>query len=78
MIILRVAMGHGWLKETADEINSAIAFRPGASTTVHEQNQGIRMTLYDIGDSISGPETPLDSDVSIGKHMAVTDVVSLA
>ncbi len=36
------------------------------------------MTLYDIDDSTSGPETPLDSDVSIGKHMAVTDVVSLA
>ena len=78
MIILRVAMGDGWCKETAAEINSAIAFRSGASTTVHEQSQEIRMTFYDTGDSKSGPETLADSDVSVGKHMVVTDVVSLA
>ena len=26
MIILRVAMGHGWLKETADEISATPVF----------------------------------------------------
>jgi hypothetical protein len=78
MIILRVAMGHGWLKKTANEINSTIVFGPGASTIDHEQNQGTRMTLYNTSSSTSGLKTPVDSDVSVKKHIAVTDVVSHA
>jgi hypothetical protein len=32
MIILRVAMGHGWLKETVNENNTALVF--AASTRI--------------------------------------------
>jgi hypothetical protein len=34
MIILRVAMGCGWLKETGNDLNSALEF--AQSTTVRE------------------------------------------
>jgi len=75
MIILRVAMGHGWLKETVKEINTAIAFVPGASTTFHEQSQAVRVTIYNTGSRLSDPEMP--SDVSIRKNTSVAGVVPL-
>ena len=74
MIILRVAMGHGWLKETVKEINTVLTFT--ASHTVHEQSQGVRVMIYNTGGPISGPGMPADSDTSTKKHMSVTGVAS--
>jgi len=78
MIILRVAMGHGWLKETVKEVNTGLVFaeRP----TTHEQSQGICMTVYNTEVPISLPGTTSDSSHStVKKHMPVSaaDVVSL-
>jgi hypothetical protein len=39
MIILRVAMGRAWLKETVTEFNTALVFAEPA--TFHEQSQGV-------------------------------------
>lgn len=75
MIILRVAMGHGWLKETVKEINTMPTFT--ASPMVHEQSQGVRVMIYNTAEGpISGPGTPADSDMSAKKHMGVTGVAS--
>jgi hypothetical protein len=61
MIILRVAMGRGWLKETVDEFNSAIEFARPA--TLQEQSQGA-MTICDTVDPISCPETPVNGSAT--------------
>jgi len=76
MIILRVAMGRGWLKETVNEFNSAIEFAQPA--ILKEQSQGARMTICDFVDPISGSGTPVNSsDTSSIKDMSRTGVVSL-
>ena len=77
MIILRVAMGHGLLKETVKEISTGLVFaeRP----TTHEQSQGICMTVYSTSTEV--PITlPGTSDIShstVKKRMSAADVVSL-
>jgi hypothetical protein len=41
MIILRVSMGRGWLKETANELNSALVFaEPATVYDIDKQSQG--------------------------------------
>jgi hypothetical protein len=64
MIILRVAMGRGWLKETETEINTTLAFAD--PPMVHRQGQRVRTTIQNIEGSILGPGTLVnDSDMSI-------------
>jgi hypothetical protein len=76
MIILRVAMGRGWLKKTVKELNTALVF--AQPTTVHEQSQGVRVTIHNTVGTISGPGTPAgSSDMSVEKHMSAADVVSI-
>ena len=74
MIILRVSMGRGWLKETANEFNSALEFTQPA--TSQEQSQETCVTEYNT-DPTSGPST-LDnkSDASAPKDTSRTGVVS--
>ena len=70
-------MGHGWLKDTVKEINTALIFMEPA--TVHEQSNGIHITIYNTEGLISGPRMPLNvSDISVKKHMSTAGVVSLA
>jgi len=49
MIILRVAMGRGWLRETANELNTALEF--AQPVTVHEQSRVGRMTICNTEDT---------------------------
>ena len=77
IIILRVAMGRGWLKQTADEISTTLVFARPATT--HEQSQGIRRTIYNTEEPISGPEMPMNKvDTSIKEQMRTANVVSFA
>jgi hypothetical protein len=41
MIILRVAMGRGFLKETVKEINTTLVFARPATVTVDEEISGV-------------------------------------
>jgi hypothetical protein len=76
MIILRVAMGSGWLKETMKELNTALVFAETA--TVDEQSQGGFVTIHLAEESISVPGTPAGSpDVSVRKQMSAAGVISL-
>ena len=76
MIILRVAMGRGWLKETVDEFNSTTEFAQHA--TLEEQSQGACMTIRDTVDPLSGAGTPVSSsNSSTTKDMSRPGVVSL-
>ena len=59
MIILRVAMGRGLLKETVKEINTTLVFAKPA--TVDEDCREVRMSIYDIEGSTRGPEMPAAS-----------------
>jgi hypothetical protein len=72
MIILRVSMGRGWLKETVKGINTTPMF--ASAITTHEQSLGVCVTIYDTEDPISGPVT--SANTSTRKHMSVTGVVS--
>jgi len=64
MIILRVAMGRGWLKETVNEINTTLAF--ANPPMVQGQSQGVRTTIHNTEGSMLGPGTPENnSDMSI-------------
>ena len=56
MIILRVAMGRGWLKETMNEINTTLAF--ANPPMVQGQSQGVRTTIHNTEGSMIGPGTP--------------------
>jgi hypothetical protein len=77
MIILRVAMGRGWLKETVREINTALVFVE--PVTLHEESREVRMTIHSIEYPTFGPGMPEKrSDTSIKGHMTAVDVVSLA
>ena len=66
MIILRVAMGRGILKETVEEINTTLV-------PVNEKSRGSRTTVYEIEGSKRGPGTPSDcgssSGASVNEHM---------
>jgi len=76
MIILRVAMGSGWLKETMKELNTALVFAETA--TVDEQSQGVCVTIHLADEPISVPGTPAgNSDMSVRKQMSVAGVISL-
>ncbi len=55
MIILRVSMGRGWLKETVKEIDTAPIF--AAPNMTHEQSLGVCMTIYETEDPISSSGT---------------------
>lgn len=64
MIILRVSLGRGWLKETVNEIDTTLAFTD--PPMVHRQSQGGRTTIHNIEGSILGLGTPANnSDISI-------------
>jgi len=74
MIILRVAMGRGFLKETVKDINTTLVFAKPATVTVGEKSRGDRMTIYEIEGSTSGPGTPAaSSGTSVYEH---TEAVS--
>ena len=74
---LWVAMGRGWLKQTADEISTTLVFAKPA--TIHEQSQGVHRTIYNTEGPISGSETPMNKlDTSIKEQMSITNVVSFA
>jgi len=62
MIILRVAMGQGWRKETSKELTTTVVFAPTA-VRVHEQSRGVHVAIYDTKDN-SGPGTPEDVSIS--------------
>ena len=69
MIILPVAMGRGWLKETGNEISTAPVFA---------KSQGVRMTINTEG-RIFGPGMPDNSsDMSIGERTSKAGAASLA
>src|SRR6266850_4707107 len=64
IIILRVAMGHGLLKETIQEISTALVFAQPATVDAKSQ-----MTVHKSEGSIYGPRTPaVGSDTSINEH----------
>ena len=70
MIILRVAMGRGFLKDTVKEINTTLVFASPATGTVGEKSRGSRMTIYEIEGGTSGPGThAASSGTSINEHM---------
>jgi hypothetical protein len=78
MIILRVAMGPGWLKETVNEISTALVF--AETPTVHEQSQGPgpRMTIYNTEVHAPSPGMAENSSgVSIEKRTSKAGVASL-
>ena len=73
MIIFRVAMGRGLLKETVKEIDTMLVFaKPDTVTVVDsEKGQGVPMTAHEIEDSLCGPGTPAaSSGTSVNEHMA--------
>jgi hypothetical protein len=72
MIILRVAMGRGLLKETVKEIDTMLVFaKPATVTFVDETCRGVRMTLDEIEGSTCGPGTPAaNSGTSINEDMS--------
>ena len=65
MIILRVAMGHGWLKETANEFNTAPVF--AKPIMVHGQGRAVFVTTHNMIESpIYGPGMSAESlDTSV-------------
>jgi len=75
MIILRVSMGHGWLKETVKEVNTAIVFAEPAQR--HAQSHQSRMTAHTMSTD-SSPISPRmaanKSDVSVKMDMSTADV----
>jgi len=75
MIILRVAMGHGLVKKTVNEFNTALVF--AEQTTMHAQGHGVCLALHNTVGVITGHETSATrSEASIGKHLNVADVIS--
>ncbi len=81
MIILRVAMGQGLLKETVREMDTALVFAEPATVTAHEQSQGVSVTTHSTERPISDLGVPENkSDMSIKRQMSADDVrfVSLA
>ena len=70
MIILRVAMGHGWRKETVKEINTTLVFAAPTTARVHEQSKGVHVTIFNRKDRNSGVESP--TDASTRTHVSST------
>jgi hypothetical protein len=69
MIILRVAMGRGFLKETVKETNTTLVFAKPATVTADGEYRGERMTIYDIEGSTCGPgRLPPALITSINEH----------
>jgi hypothetical protein len=76
MIILRVSMGHERLKETVNEIDTALVF--AKPSTIHEQNQEC-MTMNNTEDPISVPGMPANSShIPIKTQVSIADVAPLA
>lgn len=80
MIILRVAMGHGLLKETVEQISTGIAFAERPAQRTEKSSNGLQTTM----DSSEGPTLGLTtfeqgSDSSIKKQRGTfnTEVVSI-
>ena len=70
-------MGHGWLEGTVNEIDTALVF--AEPTTIHEQSQGVCMTINDTEDPIFVPGMPAkSSNISIKTQMSTADVARLA
>jgi hypothetical protein len=70
MIILRVAMGRGLLKDTVKDINTTLVFAKPATVTIGEKSQGSRMMIYEIEGSTCGPEMhAASSGTSVNEHM---------
>ena len=55
MVILRVAMGRAWRKETVNEINTGLVF---AGVQAHNQSQDARTTIFNPEDPKCGPGMP--------------------
>jgi len=70
MIILRVAMGRGLLKETVKEINTMLVFaKPATVAAVDEKSQEARMTIHEIEGSLCSPGMPAaSSGTSVNEH----------
>jgi hypothetical protein len=73
MIILRVAMGRGWRKETINELNTALVF--ANSAPVNEQNQAVAMEVHITRDPPSR-ESSIKSG-SLKEPMSGSGLVSL-
>ena len=68
-------MGHGFLKQTVDDLNTALVF--AEQTTVHEQGQAVCVGIHDTVGTISSPGTLTErSETSIIKHVGVIGVIS--
>jgi hypothetical protein len=75
MIILRVAMGHGFLKKTANEFNTALVF--AEQSTFRGQSQAVCVTIPNTESTTCGPgKSESTSETSIGKHTSVTGAFS--
>ena len=81
MIILRVAMGHGLVKETVEQISTGLVFAEPPAKNSEKSTDGAQTTL----DSSEGPTVGSSSfaqvsDSSIKKQRSafITDVVSIA
>jgi hypothetical protein len=66
MIILRVAMGRGWRKETLNELNTALIFANPAP--VHEQGRAVPKTIHNAEDPVSRESS--DMSESLRKPMS--------
>jgi hypothetical protein len=74
MIILRVAMGRGFLKETVKEIETTVIFAKPATVAVDEKCkekcQGVQMMVYEIEGPLCDPGTPAaSSGTSVSEDM---------
>jgi len=70
-------MGHGWLKETLNEIDTALVF--AEPTTIHEQSQEVCMTINNTEDPIFVSGMPANSsNISIKTHTSTANIAPLA
>jgi hypothetical protein len=70
MIILRVAMGRGMLKESVKEINTTLVFARPATVTIDEKFREVRMAIDEIEASTCGPGTPTaSSGTSVNEYI---------
>lgn len=77
MIILRVAMGHGWLKETVEQMSSAIVFAEAPEKHNEKSGNGVQTTMDSSeGPTLGSSSFARGSDSSIKKHHSgfTTDV----
>jgi len=77
MIILRVAMGRGWLKETVNEFNTALVF--AKPTMVHGQSQAVSVTIHNMEGPICDPGISVESsETSVRNSMNGSRVVAVS